>query len=189
VACHPRVRCFAQMSAAHVSSPFLHRPLSGLRAAVFLQDPVSVPPSCTPARVGRPQAITSPEPIPPRSASHHRSRRRRDRAADVEPARAVNLWLSLRAVMFSPRRCVHSHTKPQRIPDPGNQMSLPEFRVQTGTFSRKTSWASAHESFLSPRVNQAGPRETREVFQTLGTLGRTGPAHWATNPLDPTSAH
>jgi hypothetical protein len=98
------------MSAAHVSSSFLHRPLSGLRAAVFLQDPVSVPPSCTPARVGRPQAITSPEPVPPRSASHHRSRRRRDRAADVEPARAVNLWLSLRTVMFSPRRCVHGRS-------------------------------------------------------------------------------
>jgi hypothetical protein len=34
--CPPRVRCFARMSAAHVSSSFLHRPLSGLRAAVFL---------------------------------------------------------------------------------------------------------------------------------------------------------
>jgi hypothetical protein len=142
--CPPRVRCFARMSAAHVSSSFLHRPLSGLRAAVFLQGPVSVPPPCTPARVGKLQAITSPEPVPPRSASHHRSRRRCDRAADVEPARAVNLWLSLRAVMFSPCRCAHSHTKPQRIPDPGTQMSLEEFRVQTWTFSRKTSWASAH---------------------------------------------
>jgi hypothetical protein len=60
--CPPRDRCFARMSAAHVSSSFLHRPLSGLRAAVFLQGPVSVPPSCTPARVGRPQATTSPEP-------------------------------------------------------------------------------------------------------------------------------
>jgi hypothetical protein len=68
-------------------------------------------------------------------------------------------------------------------------MSLEEFRVQTWTFSRKTSWASAHESLLRPRVNQAGPREKRVVFQTLGTLGRTGPAHWTTHTLGPTSAH
>jgi hypothetical protein len=108
--CPPRVRGFAQMSAAHVPSPSLHRPLSGLRAAVFLQDPVSVPPPCTPARVGRPQATSSPEPVPPRSASHHRSRWRRDRAADVEPARAVNLWLGLRAVLFSPCRCARSRS-------------------------------------------------------------------------------
>jgi hypothetical protein len=70
-------------------------------------------------------------------------------------------------------------------------MSLEEFRVQTRTFSRKPAWASAHESLLSPRVNQAGPRERERkvVFQTLETLGRTGPAHWATNTLGPTSAH
>jgi hypothetical protein len=104
------------MSAAHASPSFLHRPLSGLRAAVFLQNPVSVPPSCTPARVGRPQATTSPEPVPPLSASHHRSRRHCDRADDVEPARAVNLWLSLHAVMFYPCRCPRSHDS--QIPTP-----------------------------------------------------------------------
>jgi hypothetical protein len=49
-------------------------------------------------------------PIPPRSASYHSSRRRRDQAADVEPTRAVILRLGLRAVMFSPCRCAHSRS-------------------------------------------------------------------------------
>jgi hypothetical protein len=154
------------MSAAHVSSSFLHRLLSGLRAAVFLQDPVSVPPSCTPARVGRPQAITSPEPVPPRSASHHRSRRRRDRAADVEPARAVNLWLSFRAVMFSPCRCPRSHDS--QIPTPAGPRRATAPVWHFAEHFGRDPLSSDLEWCHTPEHMRAGSLETQRIPRSPG---------------------
>jgi hypothetical protein len=53
--------------------------------------------------------------------------------------------------------------------------------VQTRTFSRKPAWASAHESLLSPRVNQAGPREREREEGGFPDFGNLGP-NWA-SPL------
>jgi hypothetical protein len=79
------------------------QPMSGLRAAVFLQNPVSVPPPCTPARVGRPQTTTSPEPVPLR---HDRASScwvpARVHASALAPLWSASVWVPVCAPRSSP---------------------------------------------------------------------------------------
>jgi hypothetical protein len=70
-----------------------------------------------------------------------------------------------------------THAQPhEAAKDPRSRESDEPIRVkvQNWTFSCKPPWASAHESLLSPRVNQAGPREKRVVFQTLEPWAELG---------------